>query len=245
MTFDELWKKARNIPSEFWWRSLSFFLSAFILVPNITLLMFLIYMAEFDFFSYDFFIEGVFGMKLFFITTVMFLVIGSFVFYGPLFIFFAKRRNHKVDGHIIFIFGFVSAFSWLLMIVDSVSSGDYQRMLFISLLCLLIAGHLITLIFYESKKQFISLATVSSTVVFLSINFSPQAAQVVSIGLKAFGSGGDLPISITNAQSGNETKGKLKLITPKNIYFTPDSGSGVATYPLMNISYYVVDGNEG
>lgn len=87
--------KIKNVPTEIWWKTLSYILSTFFLVPNITMIMFLIYMAEYNFFSYDFFTEGVFGMKLFFVTTSLFLVITSLAVFSPVLLIIGKIKKTK------------------------------------------------------------------------------------------------------------------------------------------------------
>ena len=87
---------------EFWWRILSSLFSVFIVVPNIALLIFLVYMAEYDFFSYDFFVEGIFAMKWFFITTVIFISVLSIVIYSPLLLYCLYKKR-----------GFNSKWLWL------------------------------------------------------------------------------------------------------------------------------------
>lgn len=240
MSFEEVINKIKSVPSEIWWRVLSYILSTFFLVPNITLMMFLIYMAEHNFFSYDFFIEGIFGMKLFFLTTVILLLITAFIIYSPLLLYFAKRKGKCIEKYIFWIAWITSGATWLLLISRVILGSDLARMIFIVAICAFIILHVSILIFYNAKEQFISLSVVTISIVFLSFNFPAQSSQAISIGLQAFGVGGDLPITITSAQSGVMTKGKLKLITPKNIYFTPEGETGVATYSLPNVDYYIV-----
>ncbi len=240
LNLEEVIDRIKSVPSETWWRCFSYVLSAFFLVPNITLLMFLIYMAEHNFFSYDFFIEGVFGMKLFFLTTVIFLLLTALVIYSPILLYLAKRNGKSVEKYMYWVAGLTSGLTWLILIVKALAGSDLGKMAFIIFICAFIIGHVSILIFYNAKAQFISLAGVTISIVFLSFNFPVQSSQAISIGLQAFGVGGGLPITITSAQSGVMTKGELKLITPKNIYFSPEGEIGVATYSLPNVGYYVV-----
>jgi hypothetical protein len=237
---DILITKIKSVQTEVWWRTLSYILSAFFLVPNITMIMFLIYMGEYDFFSYDFFTEGVFGMKLFFVTTAFFLVITSLAVFSPVLLIVGKIKQKKIDKQFYVISFFFTIITWLLLIVKAFSGGDIPKALFILGMCAVIIAHISVLMFFKAKAQFISLGAITFCIVFMSLNWPTQSSKVISIGLQAFGSGGDLPITITNAQSGIITKGKLKLISPKFIYFTPSMEEGVASYSLSNVGYYVV-----
>ncbi len=239
-TIEKIIKRFMDVPSEIWWRSLSYVLSAFFLVPNITLIMFLIYMAEHNFFSYDLIIDGIFGMKLFFMTTVLMLIFMAVILYSPILIFFARKKAIKIDKSVYWSAGLSSVTTWLIFVGTSLSSGDSGKVVFAFLICTLIIIHIIILLFYKARAQFISLAGITFSVIFLSINFPVQSSKVISIGLQVFGVGGDLPVTISSAQSGSRKKGKLKLITPKNIYFSPEDEDGVATYSLSNVGYYIV-----
>jgi hypothetical protein len=90
-------RNLKSIPDEFWWRSLSYLLSA-LLLPNITLVMLLIYMAEHNFFSYDFISEGIFGMKLFFLTTTAMLIVTSLSLFNPVLIIVARKNTRNYIG---------------------------------------------------------------------------------------------------------------------------------------------------
>lgn len=240
MSIDVLIDKVKGLPKEVWWKLLSYLISAFIFVPNITMYLFLIYMAEYNFFSYDFFIDGIFGMKLFFLTTSIFLIFTSVVIYGPALLYQAKKNGVVIGNKTFFVSCLITFIILLTLTIMFVNEGDYKRALFVLAICGLIIIHLSILLFYKAKSQFISLVMITFGIFFLSFNYSEQSAQTISIGLKTFGVGGDLPITITDAQSGNKTEGKLKLISPNNIYFTPDNNEGIATYSLSNVGWYVV-----
>lgn len=134
--------------------------------------------------------------------------------------------------------------TWLILAVKAFSGGDIARGLFVLGMCAVIILHISVLVFFKAKAQFISLGIITFCIVFMSLNWSAQSSKMISIGLQAFGTGGDLPITITNVQSGTITKGKLKLITPKFIYFTPSTEEGVASYSLSSVGYYVVGENS-
>ncbi|TOH23035.1 hypothetical protein CGI85_25110, partial [Vibrio parahaemolyticus] len=91
-----------------------------------------------------------------------------------------------------------------------------------------------------AKAQFISIAALIVAIVYSSLNYSAQVAEVVSIGLKAFGVGGELPIVVKGEKNEFEVSGKLKLITPQNIYMLDESGSDLLVYSLSHVSSYSI-----
>ena len=240
MNSENLLGKISSVPKELWWRVLSYFMSAFIFVPNIALFMFLIYMAEYNFFSYDFFSDGIFGMKLFFFTTMFILIMASVIFFSPILLYVGKKKGREVDMT-SFVFSIVSSIIiWLIFILKVIEAEDRSQIAFIMLICVFIAIHIGTLLFYRAKIQLASMVVISSLVIIFSLGNSASASKVVSIGLKAYGMGGDLPITITSSQNSLISKGSLKLITPNFIVFEPEGQKGVSTYSLSNISHYKV-----
>ncbi|EKB3555257.1 hypothetical protein ONY95_004633 [Vibrio parahaemolyticus] len=225
---------------EFWWRLLSYFLSAFVVVPNIALLIFIVYMAEYDFFSYDFFIEGIFAMKWFFITTVLFLFVSSILIYSPIiFVFLYKKRAVK-SKFLWSFFTLLSVWFWILIFLELWGGNDMPRILFVLFICFFSSVHIIALTCYPAKNQFVSLGVLVMVVVFSCFNYPTQVAQVASIGLKSFGVGGDVSISFTEPKTKANITGKLKLLTPKNIYLKSDSSEGISVYSLSSVDSYKV-----
>ena len=229
----------KSVPDEFWWRSLSYLLSA-LLLPNITLVMFLIYMAEHNFFSYDFISEGIFGMKLFFLTTTAMLIVTSLSLFNPVLIIVARKKHKKLHWGFVVAGILLSAISWLVVAINIIQSENLTRILFLIGICVALIVHMSVLAFCMARQQLISLGATSFFVIYLSLMNPTQAAQAMSTGLRVYGSGGDLPITIYSSNSGAVTSGKLLLITPNTIRFIPDDNSGVATYLLSNVSHYVV-----
>ena len=238
----ELWEWFKNLPAEVLWKTLSYLTSSVIVLPNITLAMFVIYMGENGFFSYDFFTQGVFGMKLFFFTTMAMMVVSAAVLWGPAFVVYARRRGKDIPRFFQAIVVFVAMIAWIVVLEKLIyqSSVDAKRVYFSLGVSLILGFHLGVLIFLNAKQQFISLLVITSSILYISLNWSEQAEKVIGIGLVKFGMGGDLPIEITDAQTQNVTYGTLKLITPEKIYFIPEGKKGVSTYQRGAISQHYI-----
>lgn len=231
----------KNKPQEFWWKVLSYLISTFVLIPNVAMLLFLVYMAEYDFFSYDFFLEGIFGMKWFFFTTVLFLIITASVLYSPIIFWFLYKKRNLTIWPLWIVYGLLSIGFWVYAGILIYSDVNPARIIFVAAICLFVAIHMMVLTCYSSRAQFISMAALIFAIVYSSLNHSAQVAEVVSIGLKAFGVGGDLPIVVRGEKNDFEVPGKLKLITPQNIYMVDESGSNLLVYSLSHVSSYSIE----
>lgn len=235
MLFIEKLKKMFNEePKELFARVVSYFMSSLIL-PNIVILLFLVYMSHNNFFSYDFFIEGIFGMKMFFLMTVVFvffmsLILGS----GIIVTFCIKKEKCKFkDGILIYILNLL----FLIAIILSVFANFivWEWALYIILISILINIHISMLLFYNAKYQLYSFASFIFFGFILTTQFSAETARLLSIGLKTFGVGGGVKVTlITN--NGSITEGKLLLISPKIIYLKSNDQNGTYIYPISNLS---------
>ncbi|AOY46081.1 hypothetical protein ACPF3S_002825 [Vibrio cholerae] len=230
----------KNKTQEFWWKVLSYLVSTFVLVPNVAMMLFLVYMAEYNFFSYDFFLEGVFGMKWFFLTTVLFLIVTASILYSPMIFWFLYKKRNLTMWPLWLMYGLFFVGFWVYAGILIYSDVNPARVIFVAAICLFVAIHVIVLTCYSAKAQFISMAALIFAIVYSSLNYSAQVAEVVSIGLKAFGVGGDLPIVVKGGKNDFEVSGKLKLITPQNIYMVNESGSNLLVYSLSHVSSYSI-----
>ena len=83
-----------------------------------------------------------------------------------------------------------------------------------------------------------TLAVLVSLTVYSCLIYPTQVAQIVSIGLKVFGVGGDVSISFIDPRGQKNVIGKLKLLTPKNIYIKTEGNDGISVYSLSSIENY-------
>lgn len=242
----------RFIPKSARWRLASILLSLITTVA-VPILLFIAYMNDHNFFSYDFFIEGVFGMKIFFVTTILLLLVGTISVWVVPFVFLGRKNEiiaskiWRENKYFIVIMLFVSILMWLVIVLNfykifSAEEIDTIKLanLFFGLTIMFFLGiHLLTFLF-SAKHQVLS-SVVLLTLTIISVLIIPkQVSLQINSGLKAFGVGGNIPITIKVTNSDKVLHGKLKLITPKNIYYSPEENNDVtATYPIANIYYEV------
>jgi len=221
-------------PKELFARIISYFLSSLIL-PNIVLMLFLVYMSHNNFFSYDFFNEGIFGMKMFFLMTIVFVfVISLTLFSGIILTFCIKKEKCKLkDSFIIFILNFL----FLLLIILSVLAKIivWEWAVYIIIISILINIHISMLLFYTAKHQLISFASFIFFGFMLTTQFSAETARLLSIGLKTFGAGGKIDVTLTT-DTYSTIKGKLLLLSPKVIYLKVKDKNGTYIYPIDKLS---------
>lgn len=234
---EKIKKLYKEEPKELIFRIISYFLSSLIL-PNIIFLLFITYMSHNNFFSYDFFTEGIFGMKLFFLMTIVFIFAFS-IFLSSwivLLVCIRKKKCKLSDNKILLSIFPVNIIFFFLMILSACGNIiPWGWFFYIILISIMINIHLSTLIFYNVRHQLSSLCVFIILLFLLTINFSAETSRLISIGLKAFGSGGEIETVITTSNDFS-IEGKLLLITPKNIYLKPIDKNGTMIYPISNLS---------
>jgi len=191
MLFIEKVKKMFNEePKELFARIISYFISSLIL-PNIVIMLFLVYMSHNNFFSYDFFSEGIFGMKMFFLMTIVFIFMMSLALFSGIIVFICiKKDKCKLkDTFFIYIIN--------LLFLSIVIGGAFFKMiiwewaLYVIIIALLVNIHITMLLFYKARYQLISFANFIFFGFILTTQFSAETARLLSIGLKTFGTGGE------------------------------------------------------
>lgn len=240
MKVENLWDKAKELPTELLWRAFSYLLTSVVLLPFVSLVMFLFYMAEHGFFSYDFVADGIFAMKLFFFTSVLLLVVTALGLFGLVTLIVAHRQKRNIPWQLWLGSGLASLLMWLMVILGALApSVDYPRMGFMLGISALVAAHITVLVLFKAKHQFISLAVITALAIYLPAMFRPQAAQMVGLGLSTFGVGGvSAALKLTSKEG--HTVGHLILITPGNIYLQSKETGATFTFSRGSVEYFCV-----
>lgn len=230
----------KNHPNEFLFRILTTLLSMFIL-PHIAIVMFIVYMSQNNFFSYDLFSEGLFGMKLFFSVTAFMIVILGFLMTGSIGLFIVKMI--KSDSYSItkeLKSGWWSlAVLNILVLVVAFTSSNFSKFLYLVLLSITINSHIWLMVHGKAKMQFISLIIVTVIIGYSTIFiFAKDASNLLTLGLNTFRMGGKNTIAEIKSQ-GNISHGDLLLITPNNV-FLKDENESVYIFPMNNIERIIV-----
>ncbi len=221
-------------PKELLARLVSYFISSLIL-PNIVLILFLVYMSHNNFFSYDFFSEGIFGMKMFFLTTIVFIFVMSLALFSGIILFFCikKEKCNLKDSLIFYIINFLFLLLIILSVIEKIIVWEWA--LYIIIISILVNIHISMLLFYRARHQFISFISFIFFGFMLTTQFSEETARLLSIGLKTFGAGGGIDITLTTDQN-STTSGKLLLLSPKIVYLKSNDRNGTYIYPIDKLS---------
>lgn len=220
------------------YKGLSLLLSS-IFFANVPILLFLVYMGHHGFFSYDFFTEGVFGLKTFFFLTSVFLIMASLAFTGSSYFFVNKimhqkfrRKDYQINkkamwGLIIFNLGCISLIA--IPLLYDFSQRRLELFGFLVMMGAIIISHITFLFNAKSKNQFYSLAFVCFAIVVLMTAYPKQAATLLSLQLKNFGIGGEISVKIESIREKDTLSGKLLLTTPQHFYIILSGEKGVST----------------
>lgn len=211
-------------PENIFYRAINFLffgwlMSLYVYVP------FLVYMSNYGFFSYDFFINGLFAINVISLYVVLFLVVFSMILTGGFGIAFACKLSRynipKGNKFGIILNIFVISLS-ILFVYDGFSFSKISWFSFLFLVSLPISLHVSLMIFGSAKHQFFSaILSFCFVLPMLFFNIFPDStSKLTSIILKKFNIGGDIGIKIVNKLDDTEYIGKLIFLSPDNIYLS-------------------------
>ena len=220
-----------------------------IVFPYIIILLFVTYMSHNNFFSYDFFTDGIFGMKLYFLTSMLFLLFLAFLVSSSIIGYIGRKKyteNALENKPFLKFIAYDKAFNRLIMIINFILICFFLALiiakinfipwvLFILFFSSLICFHIGILLFHEIRKQIGSLALVIFVTFVGCLGLPDQISNFLSVGLRAFGSGGNIDISITIMGKEEPIYGKLLMISPNYVYIIPTGKKGVSMFPMSSI----------
>lgn len=192
--------------------------------------LFVIYMHKNNFFSYDFFVDGVFGLNTFVVATAVLLVFMSLYFYG--FILFAKlglqeQKEKGKNGYrfITWVFILVSALMHIILFELSLANNKPYLIVWlmaISAVFILFFYSFVGHGFKKSLQNWLSPVLFIAASILLPILNQDVTSEAVSMGLRSFNMGGGKSIQIIdknqNISIAPDISDKLILLTPKNAY---------------------------
>ena len=206
----------------------------------------LIYMREEGFFSYDVFIEGLFGVNSFLTLILILVVISSIYMWGfiPL-IRYAIKNKSTFYAFLSIVFIFVCLVFHITFLEKGFSSENPNRVFWLSILGFILSVFLSTFIGSSIKNIFFNwLIPMGALVisVIVPIFFSDTTSDIVKTGLQNFGVGGGLEVDIYRVED-NEmiNSGELLLLAPQQIYLR-ESNNQYMTISRNSRTYIIVDG---
>lgn len=204
----------------------------------------LIHMNVEKFFSYDVFVNGLFGIKSFLFLVFILITISALYLWGFI-ILFRKAIISKSSEMWLFgaLFVLLSITFHIVIISSGLSSGKPERIFWISILglCFAIA---ISSYMANPLKNFVSnwLAPVIGifATATLPVLFNETSSDIVKTGLESFKVGGGIKASVYKLDNDKVIRsGKLLLLTPQYIYLREDN-TGYISISRNNNTYISV-----
>lgn len=206
-------------------------LITFVWIGCLPFYLFVIFMHQNNFFSYDFFVDGVFGLKVFTAVISILLVFTSLYFYG--FLIIAKLGIQQQSEHGKNNFRMFTWVAFLLSILthsvffrNSLASGNPSWLFWLMAMSLFFCMFIYSFVGHGLKKNsqnWISpIAFVAATILFPFV-CQNATSEMISVGLRSFRIGGGMHVDIIDNNSARNdansiAKGSLLLLTPKNAY---------------------------
>lgn len=204
----------------------------------------LIHMKVEKFFSYDVFVGGLFGIKSFLFLVFILITISALYMWGFIMIFrnavISKSGGMWALGA---FFVLVSFFFHFVMFSSGLSSGNPERVLWLSALGFVFAVAVSSYMANPLKNAVSNwmapvFAIVASAT--LPVLFTDVASDIVKTGLENFRVGGSVEASIHKVENGDTIKaGKLLLLTPQYAYLR-EGDSGYISISRNNDTYVSV-----
>lgn len=215
-----------------------------IFFTNIPIIYFLVYMKENHFFSYDFFVNGLFGLNVFFIVTAFLMILISLGFVGVLIpavkvilniLIMRKEASSWINGVIkkeSFVYFLILFVANILFIGSLGYTGNltkfWHEYLYLFTLGIIVCIYITGLLFGRGVIKLIALFILIVFTCYSCFYLQELSASLIKIGLNKFNVGGDIKVSIRK-ESDNAiiTDGNLTLLSPNQIYIQTSEGAKI------------------
>lgn len=252
--------KFKNIQEETIYKIITFLLSSFLYTNLLPIMMFIIYMKQKSFFSYDFFMDGLFGLNVFYffivLTIILFIIfLTSSLFFitevvtkisqrkkiikdKKVFLYFKRYLSLKYKSNMFSFFLFFSLnifISYAFVTTYWNEAIMFSYFTYLALICAIITIHFSILIFAKAKIGLFSLLITFTLITIIGIKYQTKTAGLVKHGLTIFGSAGK-EVEITLITNGKlKVKGEILLLSPDNIFIsTKENNQSIMTIIKRN-----------
>ncbi len=236
-----IFEKLNTLSKETFYKILTFILSSILYTSVLPIMMFIIYMKESMFFSYDFFMNGLFGLNTFFFFIILMILTYSIFITSSLFfiieIFIKKRKlkmrlfsflkNEYKEKIIIFLATFSVNVLFIAIFISAFWNNNelLSYFIYLSLICIILTIHFSNVLYAEAKYGFISLLISFSFITLVGILNIQKTADLVKYGLEQFSSAGN-DVKLININNNNIIfEGEVLLLSPENIFITNDDNN--------------------
>jgi hypothetical protein len=196
--------------------------------------VFILFMGNEGFFSYDMLVNGAVGIGVFFFATELTLVMFAVAAVGSLIPLLRWRFRKSVNWFHVSFLGLVNLY-FILGIAGAIAKSSQYWMvwLVVFLVSLIVCVQLGTLIHGTAKDSLRSLAGVLFILVGITAVAPKETVALLEFGLKHFGVGGNVPVTLKLEQSAEAktVDGRLVFLSPENAYVVLDGDSRVSIIP--------------
>ncbi len=212
------------------------------LFPSIPIIWFIIFMNEKMIFSYDFFTNGMFGLSIFFVMSLIlllffgFLLVGSIVFF---IIYLYKKKGKLNEEELFIIVFFILNIYMLVSMFNKLQIDEYIYIVFFNIFLFIHIG-----VLYAGKgiHKFFTLILLTLFLTFSTIYYHHVISSFIEYGLLQFRMGGDIKTKIIDMKNHeNIIEGNLTLLTPNKVFLHRDKT--ITIFNRDNIIIEIIDKN--
>lgn len=229
---DSVKRLTPSVLKEGFWRVLSFLVSStfFSLLP---IVLFIVHMNQYEYFSYDFFNNGLFGLKSFFALMVFSILILAVFFFSllmPLAERYIQKRKPKFIEYAAHIILAIASWSMLVLFIVTGEGNNFKDLFYLLAISLLVMAHITMLLYAKPKAQFASLVLVTFLFTIITSWCTQSVARGVNSALTSFGIGGFQCVTVSDSNSSYKIDGRLILASPDYIYLRKVGDKSAVTY---------------
>lgn len=201
-----------------------------IFFPLLGYSMLINYMAVNDFFSYEIVSESLFAVNIFIMTMIAGLMLTMFAVFGSaIFAFsnFASGEKKLAPFSVYWPLFLMNLIFGFIVIYPIIFTEDKTFPLFVLAISAYLALHYTLFLFGTPRTKVLSLGAL--LLISIGGTFFQQelSSRVFANGLRAFGVGGSIPMTLYDDVTPKGSKIEVLLITPKAVYFKQDNATGL------------------
>lgn len=196
--------------------------------------VFILFMGNEGFFSYDMLVNGVVGIGVFFLATELTIVTFAVSAVGVMIPALRWRYRGNVNRTHIVGLSVVNLYViWGVAGALSRSRQDWMIWLVIFAVSILVCLQIGTLIHGTAKGSLRSLVIVLVCLVGITAVAHKETVALLEFGLKHFGVGGNVPVTLKLEQpaEAKTVDGRLVFLSPENAYVVLDGDTRVSIIP--------------
>lgn len=202
--------------------------------PLLGYILLINYMSENDFFSYDLISDNFSAVNLFVLAMVAGLMITMLALFSSGVLFYANKKGHKVSFSSYWPLFIINLFFIIMIGYLIYCAKEKVFPIFMVCVCAYMAIHYAIFLFGKLKTKVLSLCTLSVLSIAFVFTQPELAANLFGNGLRVFGVGGLISVSISDETQEEPYEAKLLLVTPSMLFFKENGKTGSVPIDKLN-----------